>query len=80
MSRTPVKVDSHSGYKSEERPVRFELGNRTYRVLKIIDRWYEPEDSFFKVQADDGNIYILRNRLAAGWTLEAFRSCGRNHS
>jgi hypothetical protein len=32
-----------------------------------------PEDSFFKVRTDDGNLYILRHNTSADdWTLESF--------
>ena len=38
------------------------------------DQWYGPDDTFFKVRADDGNLYILRhNQPADEWCLESFR-------
>lgn len=76
-----VSVDCHSGFKADERPVRFRFGTTTYRVEEVVDQWYEPESTFFKVLADDGNLYILRHDNAAGWTLVAFRrgpAGGRN--
>lgn len=69
-----VRVQSYSGYKGDQRPVRFQLGSHEYLVEEVLDQWYGPEDTFFKVRADDGNLYILRHRAASDeWTLEAFR-------
>jgi hypothetical protein len=69
-----VEVESYSGYKADERPLRFRLGERWLAVEEVIDRWYDPDAIFFRVRAEDGSIYIL---LHAGesdlWTLEAFR-------
>ena len=71
-----LRVDSYSGRKTDERPVRFRLGQREYLVQEVLDQWYGPDDVFFKILASDGNIYILRNRSAEGeaeWYLESFR-------
>ena len=70
----PVRVESYSGYKSDQRPVRFILGNRTYQIELIEDQWYSPSAIYFRVHADDGNIYVLRHEEGQDeWTLEAFR-------
>jgi hypothetical protein len=72
-----LRVECYAGYKADERPLRFELGARLYEVEEVIDRWYDPEGAFFKVRADDGNLYILRHRFlgeADEWSLESFRS------
>jgi hypothetical protein len=69
-----VRVECYAGRKADERPVRFELDGHAYQVGQILDQWYGPDDTFFKVRADDGNLYILRHRAAAEeWTLESFR-------
>ena len=45
-----------------------------YIVEDILDRWYGPNDTFFKLLADDKNIYILRyNPATDKWSLESFR-------
>jgi len=56
-----IRVECYSGFKADERPVRFLLGERGYQVLEIQDQWYGPESTYFKVRAGDGNFYILRN-------------------
>jgi hypothetical protein len=61
---------------ADERPVRFHMGERACFVEEILDQWYGQDDSFFKVRADDGNLYILRqHRSTPGrpWSLESFR-------
>ena len=72
-----VRVHCYSGHKGDERPVCFELGERAYLVVEVSDQWYGPDADFFKVRADDGNLYILRrHRESSEWTLESFRRPG----
>ena len=68
------RVHCYSGGKADERPLRFELDGREYLVEEVLDQWYGPDDSYFKVQADDRNIYILRHSsVSDNWSLESFR-------
>ena len=72
-----VRVKCYSGYKGSQKPLRFYVGNNEYKVEEVLDQWYGPDDTYFRVQADDGNLYILRSMPAAEgetWTLEAFSS------
>jgi len=55
-----LEVECYSGRKADERPVRFRLDEHEYLVEEVLDQWYGPADSYFKVRADDGNLYILR--------------------
>lgn len=68
-----LAVEAYCGYKGEERPLRFRIRGRVFEINEIVDRWYGPAGSWFRVRADDGNLYILRNTLETGWTLESFR-------
>lgn len=71
-----LQIDCYSGRKAEERPVRFCLEGHTYLVEELLDQWYGPEDIFFKVRADDGNLYILKKQTATPegtWSLVSFR-------
>ena len=71
-----LQVECYSGQKADERPLRFRLGDRDYLVEEVLDQWYGPEDTYFKIRADDGNLYILRHRLSAeqdNWHLKSFR-------
>jgi hypothetical protein len=70
-----VQVEAYSGYRADERPLRFRLGERWYGVREVVDRWYSPGASYFKIEADDGNLYILRlDEEAQEWTLQSFRA------
>jgi len=69
-----LRVECYAGANADERPVRFQLGERDYMVNEILDQWCGPEDAFFKVRTDDGSLYILRRNISADeWTLESFR-------
>jgi len=74
-----VRVVTYSGFKAEERPLRFVLNGREYEVREVEDRWYSPEAIYFRVVASDGNRYVLRHDEAADtWSLEGFRSRGKD--
>ena len=49
-------------------------------VEDILDQWYGPNDIFFKVRADDGNLYIRSmgtSNAGREWSLESFRELNR---
>jgi uncharacterized protein (UPF0128 family) len=74
-----MRVDCYSGQKADERPVRFRLDGREYLVEEVLDQCYGPEHAFFKVRADDGNLYILRHQTSVPdgeWDLVSFRKSG----
>ena len=48
----------------------FILNGNKIMVDSIIDRWYSPDCEFFKVLADDGNRYLIKNHFNGVWTLE----------
>ena len=76
MELMKLTVECYSGRKADERPVQFRLEGNQYSVEAIIDQWYEPESIFYKVRADDGNLYILRQQTStpeARWDLVSFR-------
>lgn len=56
-----VKVSCYSGYRGEETPQRFRLGERRVEVREVLDRWLAPDHRYFKVVGDDGAVYILRH-------------------
>jgi hypothetical protein len=72
-----LQVETHAGYKADERPVRFRWNDRQFEITQILDRWYGPDYSYFRVLADDGNTYILRQDWTAPegeqWTLASYR-------
>jgi hypothetical protein len=68
-----IRVQCYAGHRGEEEPRALDLGDRRLEVMKIIDRWLAPDHRYFKVQADDGSVYILRYDEAAGeWEMTSF--------
>ena len=66
-----LEVDCCSGHEGDERPARFRLDGNEYLVEDVLDQWYGPSDTYFKVRAADGNLYIFRREaltLASGVT------------
>lgn len=75
-----MQVESYSGRKADERPVRFQLDEHEYIVEELLDQWYGPEDVFFKIRADDRGVYILRHQTSVpdgDWNLVSFRKSGQ---
>ena len=71
-----LRVQCYSGYKAEERPVRFSIDDHEYVVDEVLDQWYGPEYAWYKVRADDGNMYILKRDTSEpgeSWDLVSFR-------
>jgi hypothetical protein len=70
-----LRVECYSGHKADERPIKFWLGDAVLFVESIEDQWYGPEAVYFRLRADDGNIYVLgHDETKDEWTLESFRS------
>lgn len=59
MSRVDVRC--YSGYRADQRPVRFSLGGQTFQVVDVQDQWYSPSARYFRVRASDGDIYVLKH-------------------
>jgi len=71
-----VDVECYAGRKADERPVQFRLEGKQYWVEDVLDQWYEPGSIFYKLRANDGNFYILRQQASTpdgAWNLVAFR-------
>ena len=56
-----IQVECYAGYRGEQEPRAFTLGERRFEVLEILDRWLAPDHRYFKVRADDGRVFILRH-------------------
>lgn len=71
-----VTVECYSGYRGEEAPRRFCMGDKAVEISEILDRWLDPAHRYFKVRGEDNAIYILRHDVTAGqWELVMF-DCG----
>ncbi len=70
-----IRVECYAGYRADERPLRFTLRGHLFEVKDVEDRWYSPGATYFRVQANDGNFYILCHDEGLDfWTLDAFRA------
>ncbi len=65
-----VKVECHPGYKADESPVCFYLGEVRFDIIEITDRWYQgdtnpdfPAADYFKVLTFDDNQHILKHEI-----------------
>jgi hypothetical protein len=74
---TAVEVDCYAGYKANQRPLAFSLGKKRMGIHKVLDQWYGPDHTYFKVLAEDANIYILRYGEAHDqWEVVFFKEAG----
>ncbi len=74
-NRSAIRVECYAGYRGEETPVRFFLGERCIEVSEVIDRWLDPEHRYFKLRGDDAGIYILRHTTGENrWEMTLFDS------
>ncbi len=77
----PIRVECYSGYRGEEEPRAFWLGDRRMEVAELLDRWLTPSCRYFKVKAQDGDAYILRHdEVSDEWTLGAYTKAPRQAS
>jgi hypothetical protein len=77
-----VQVETYSGYKADQRPLRVTMDGRAHEVAEVEDRWYSPGATFFRVRLADGERYVLRRIEAQEvWVIEAYRSssCSASH-
>jgi hypothetical protein len=61
-----IEVECYAGYRGEETPRRFSIGERSVQVARIIDRWVTPDYRNFRVEGDDGRVYVLGQNVASG--------------
>jgi hypothetical protein len=75
MMPTKISVVGYAGYQGEERPLSFSLGKKKLLVHAMLDRWYGPDYTYFKVLAEDANTYIVRyHRTDDEWELVYFEA------
>ena len=69
-----VRVECYAGYRGEETPRRFWLGETKVEIKKVMDRWMAPDHRYFKVVGGDGAVYILRHDAQSwGWELTFYQ-------
>jgi hypothetical protein len=51
---------------------KFVLDEASYDIAAVLDQWYEPSATYFKVQSTEGKTYLLRyDEEADDWTLQS---------
>jgi len=71
-----IRVVCYAGYRGEETPRRFYLGERLIEVAEVVDRWLDPNHRYFKVRCPAGDLYILRHDSVTDiWEMTLFESC-----
>jgi hypothetical protein len=69
-----IQVECYAGYRGDQEPRAFAIGERRLEVRDVQDRWAGPDDRYFKVVASDGDTYVLRHdERTDTWSLGAFR-------
>lgn len=70
-----LHVESCTGLHGDMEPLAFLLGGRRIEVLQIVDRWIARDHSYFKIEASDRGLYILRFTPAERqWELTLFQA------
>jgi hypothetical protein len=63
MSVIQVRLDSPVGSAAAGKPVSFSIFDRIFAVMEILDTWYGADHTYYKLIADDGNLYIIKHDL-----------------
>ncbi|MGE5212574.1 MAG: hypothetical protein ACM3NN_02645 [Nitrospirota bacterium] len=65
-----IVVECYAGYRGEETPRRFSIGEHPVEVARVIERWITPDYRYFRLAGDDGRMYVIRQGVASGkWEL-----------
>jgi hypothetical protein len=77
-SSSDLRVICYAGYRGEQTPQRFYIGERVVVVIEVLDRWIAPDHRYFKCLASDEDIYILRHdTVRQSWELTLFTHASR---
>ena len=67
-----IYVDEYSGHTPNQRPGSFTLDEQVFDVEAVLDQWYEPSATYFKVRTIEGKVYLLRyDGKEDEWTLQS---------
>ena len=72
----PIYVDEYSGHRANQRPRSFTIDEQLYEIAAVLDQWYEPSGTYFKVQTSERKVYLLRyDGERDEWTLQSGFDC-----
>ena len=67
-------VETHSGHRVHEKPLRFQMQGVWHTVVQVLSRWQEPGRLCFTVSAEDGRHYLLEyNQENDVWKVSIFK-------
>jgi hypothetical protein len=73
MRMFELVVDVADGPQDRVIPERLIFGERTVRVVDVLDRWHGTDHVYVKLLGEDGAAYILRLDTGSGvWRLVQF--------
>ena len=49
-----MRVECYSGYRADQRPLRFTLRGHVFEIIEVQDQWYSPGAVYFRVRAGRG--------------------------
>ena len=71
-----VRVVCYEGYRAEETPRAFLLGDLRVEVVRVLDRWRGEDHEYVKLDGSDGARYILRyDRSRDEWEIHMSEYC-----
>ncbi|HKZ16797.1 MAG TPA: hypothetical protein VJ161_04950 [Geobacteraceae bacterium] len=70
MVQIPIKVQTSSKAGELVNPVSFAIRDRTFQVMEVVDSWHGADHAYYKLIADDGNLYVIKHDMDAdAWEL-----------
>jgi len=67
-----LRVESIAGPGGDLEPSVVWFGTRRVGVRAIVDRWFAPATRWFRIDGDDGQLYVVRHDDVNGeWELAA---------
>ena len=76
-----VSVECDATFNGELSPRLFTLGDRSIAINDVLDRWFGEDCDYFKVQGQDGHLYILRHDPEVHrWEIWMYRRAGADLS
>ncbi len=75
MKTIPIQVHCYAGYRAEETPRSIGFKSRKIHVKRVLDRWLDPTHRYFKLEVEDGDVYIVRHDTQTGeWELTFYQA------
>jgi len=56
-------------WQDDGNPSGFRIRGKLIPIAETLDRWYGEGESYLKVSAGDGTVFILRKGDAEGWEM-----------